>query len=105
MVGMELAPDSAVEAASTTDDLTDAETGVSSVSPGSNGLATDSALLRSIPLEAVPPVSDGRLFLQPLLNPHEVKSLEELYSKLPGYFGAEERLRILRAYLVVSRPA
>ena len=91
MVGMEVAPDAALEAASAFDNLKDAEAGETSVSPGSNGLATDSPLLRSIPLEAVPPVSDGRLFLQPLLNLHEVKSLEELYDKLPGYFGAVGR--------------
>ncbi len=102
MVGMEMAPDATLEAASAIEDLSDAETDDTSVSPGSNGLATDSALLRSIPLGAVPPVSDGRLFLQPLLNLHEVKSLEELYGKLPGYFGADERLRILQAYLVAS---
>ena len=102
MVGLEVAPDAALGAASALDNLKDAEAGDTSVSPGSNGLATDSPLLRSIPLEAVPPVSDGRLFLQPLLNLHEVKSLEELYGKLPGYFGADDRLRILQAYLVAS---
>ena len=58
--------------------------------------------MRSIPLEAIPPVSGGKLFLQPLLNLHEIKALEELYKTLPDNFSADERLTILRAYLVAS---
>ena len=93
MAGTELA--SELSAVATTDipDLTGVE---------KNRLPTDSPLLRSIPLEAIPPVSDGKLFLQPLLNLHEIKALEELYKRLPNYFSADERLRILRAYLVAS---
>ena len=93
MVGTELAPELSVAATTDIPDLTGVE---------KNRLPTDSPLLRSIPLEAIPPVSDGKLFLQPLLNLHEIKALEELYKRLPYYFSADERLRILRAYLVAS---
>ena len=93
MVGTELAPELSVAATTDIPDLTGVE---------KNRLPTDSPLLRSIPLEAIPPVSDGKLFLQPLLNLHEIKALEELYKRLPNYFSADERLRILRAYLVAS---
>ena len=102
MGSTELAPEVPLPATPDTDDLTRVTAAETPASVGSNGLPTDSPLLRSIPLEAIPPVSDGRLFLQPLLEPHEIKALEELYKKLPNYFGADERLRILRAYLVAS---
>ena len=93
MAGTELAPELSAVATTDIPDLTGVE---------KNRLPTDSPLLRSIPLEAIPPVSDGKLFLQPLLNLHEIKALEELYKRLPYYFSAEERLLILRAYLVAS---
>ena len=93
MAGTELAPELSAVATTDVPDLTGVE---------KNRLPTDSPLLRSIPLEAIPPVSDGKLFLQPLLNLHEIKALEELYKRLPNYFSADERLRILRAYLVAS---
>ena len=93
MAGTELAPELSAVATTDIPDLTGVE---------KNRLPTDSPLLRSIPLEAIPPVSDGKLFLQPLLNLHEIKALEELYKRLPNYFSADERLRILRAYLVAS---
>ena len=93
MAGTELAPDLTAADPSEQPDLAYSE---------QNGLPTDSPLLRSIPLEAIPPVSGGKLFLQPLLNLHEIKALEELYKKLPDYFSADERLLILRAYLVAS---
>ena len=93
MAGTKMAPESSLALVSDIPDLAD---------PGSNGLPTDNPLLRSIPLEAIPPVSNGKLFLQPLLHLQEIKALEELYKRLPGYFNAEERLRILRAYLVAS---
>lgn len=93
MAGTELAPDLTAADPSDLPDLKDKE---------KNGLPTDSPLLRSIPLEAIPPVGGGKLFLQPLLNLHEIKALEELYKRLPAYFGADERLTILRAYLVAS---
>ena len=93
MAGTELAPELSAVATTDVPDLTGVE---------KNRLPTDSPLLRSIPLEAIPPVSDGKLFLQPLLNLHEIKALEELYKRLPYYFSADERLRILRAYLVAS---
>ncbi len=93
MAGTELAPDLTAADPSDLPDLNDKE---------KNGLPTDSPLLRSIPLEAIPPVGGGKLFLQPLLNLHEIKALEELYKRLPAYFGADERLTILRAYLVAS---
>ena len=93
MAGTELAPELSAVATTDVPDLTGVE---------KNRLPTDSPLLRSIPLEAIPPVSDGKLFLQPLLNLHEIKALEELYKRLPYYFSAEERLLILRAYLVAS---
>ena len=93
MAGTELAPDLTAADSSDLPDLTNTE---------KNGLPTDSPLLRSIPLEAIPPVSGGKLFLQPLLNLHEIKALEELYTTLPDSFSADERLRILRAYLVAS---
>ena len=93
MAGTELAPELSAVATTDVPDLTGGE---------KNRLPTDSPLLRSIPLEAIPPVSDGKLFLQPLLNLHEIKALEELYKRLPNYFSADERLRILRAYLVAS---
>ena len=102
MGSTELAPEVPLSATPDIDDLTRVTAAETPASVGSNGLPTDSPLLRSIPLEAIPPVSDGRLFLQPLLEPHEIKALEELYKKLPNYFGADERLRILRAYLVAS---
>lgn len=93
MAGTELAPDLTAADPSVLPDLLDEE---------SNGLPTDSPLLRSIPLEAIPPVGGGKLFLQPLMNLHEIKALEELYKGLPAYFGADEQLTILRAYLVAS---
>ena len=93
MAGTELAPELSAVATTDIPDLTGAE---------KNRLPTDSPLLRSIPLEAIPPVSGGKLFLQPLLNLHEIKALEDLYKRLPYYFSADERLRILRAYLVAS---
>ena len=93
MAGTELAPDLTAADPSDLPDLKENE---------KNGLPTDSPLLRSIPLEAIPPVGGGKLFLQPLLNLHEIKALEELYRRLPAYFGADERLTILRAYLVAS---
>ena len=93
MAGTKLAPDLTAADHSDQPDLTTSE---------SNGLPTDSPLLRSIPLEAIPPVSGGKLFLQPLLNLHEIKALEELYRKLPDYFSADEKLSVLRAYLVAS---
>ncbi len=93
MAGTELAPDLTAADPSDLPDLKDKE---------KSGLPTDSPLLRSIPLEAIPPVGGGKLFLQPLLNLHEIKALEELYKRLPAYFGADERLTILRAYLVAS---
>lgn len=93
MAGTELAPDLTVAEPSDQTERKDQQ---------NNGLPTDSPLLRSIPLEAIPPVSGGKLFLQPLLNLHEIKALEELYKKLPAYFGSDDRLTILRAYLVAS---
>ena len=93
MAGTKLAPDLTAADPSDQPNLTTSE---------NNGLPTDSPLLRSIPLEAIPPVSGGKLFLQPLLNLHEIKALEALYRKLPDYFSADERLSILRAYLVAS---
>ena len=82
MAGTELAPELSAVATTDIPDLTGVE---------KNRLPTDSPLLRSIPLEAIPPVSDGKLFLQPLLNLHEIKALEELYKRLPYYFSADER--------------
>ncbi|MDE0631956.1 MAG: bifunctional (p)ppGpp synthetase/guanosine-3',5'-bis(diphosphate) 3'-pyrophosphohydrolase [Caldilineaceae bacterium] len=93
MAGTKLAPDLTAADPSEQPDLTTSE---------NNGLPTDSPLLRSIPLEAIPPVSGGKLFLQPLLNLHEIKALEALYRKLPDYFSADDKLTILRAYLVAS---
>ena len=90
MAGTELAPDFAAADPSDQPDLKNSE-------KNGNRLA-EFPLLRSIPPEAIPPVSGGKLFLQP----REVKALEELYKKLPDYFSADERLSILRAYLVAS---
>lgn len=71
------------------------------VSPGSHPFA-DSPLLSRIPADKIPPRADGESPLRPLLHPQEVKAIAELYEQLPGYFTAEEKLRILRAYLVAS---
>ena len=67
-----------------------------------NGLPTDNPLLRTILPTAIPPASDGESLIQPMFHPQEIKALEELYKQVPSYFEADEKLRLLRAYLVAS---
>lgn len=67
-----------------------------------NGLPTDNPLLCTILPTAIPPASDGESLIQPLFHPQEIKALEELYKQVPSYFEADEKLRLLRAYLVAS---
>lgn len=84
------------------DVLEQPETMLSPFETADNGLPTDNPLLRTILPTAIPPASDGESLIQPLFHPQEIKALEELYKQIPSYFEADEKLRLLRAYLVAS---
>lgn len=84
------------------DVLEQPETMLSPFETADNGLPTDNPLLRTILPTAIPPASDGESLIQPLFHPQEIKALEELYKQVPSYFEADEKLRLLRAYLVAS---
>lgn len=81
---------------------------VDSVGPAGGGeLETgDPALLRTHPLlstiSALPPGADGETPLQPTLLPAELQALEELFTRIPKSFSAEQRDLLLRAYVVAS---
>lgn len=89
-------------AAAPDDVLEQPETMLSPFETADNGLPTDNPLLRTILPTAIPPASDGESLIQPLFHPQEIKALEELYKQVPSYFEADEKLRLLRAYLVAS---